>query len=396
MKLPEVVRSLSQHQSAVSIEEVSLDEVFLRCLAVNIKAEYDNPPFSCSRWDGFALCAGSSSRGWLRIVQGREVVAGQVPDFRVKQGTCVPVMTGAVIPDGANAVVKREDTELAEDSVKILVPVLPGSGVIPQGNEWSRGDMVISSGTIVTPWAWVLLAETGCAKIKVYRKPLIGFLAIGSELALPGCDLTYGKRYAGGQYFLAGIARFFGCDVLDRGVVSDDPSAIESAICSLERCDLIVTVGGTGKGVRDYTGRVWKSLGAEILFDRVDIKPGMSSCGGMWNGKAWLSLPGGVIGGAAIFCEVLNGLMKKWFRRKEDVIPSASFTIGESFSFKGKQARAVWGYVEFHESMPIFFPHHGLKRFTHEKNGYILLPEETKSLKYATVQTGRLISLMTA
>ncbi len=370
---------IRENVSEVAGTEVHLTQALGRCLSTDLISRYDNPPFCLSKWDGFAL---NSKDTWgsteenpvkLTMISSSSIFAGSRDGIVLKRGACVPIMTGAEIPRNADAVIKIEDSQIEKGSIIIKEPIASGSGVISKGSVWKRGNIIVRKGTFISPYYLHLVAELGYDHIVVYKRPRIAFLAIGDELVPPGESLPSAGRFAGGQYFLMGIAKRFGCDVVDLGIVADDFASIVEKIRGTSGVDMIVTIGGTGKGVKDLIRLVWKQLGAKFLFSSLNIRPGSSSLCGVLNGKLWLSLPGGALGGSIIFCEVLNVLLQRLFALQDKVFFEIPVRVRCDLTNFSEYYKGVWGAIRSVKSFIEFLPFEKTVRFTDDFKGYILL-----------------------
>ncbi|SFM61787.1 molybdopterin molybdotransferase MoeA [Thermodesulforhabdus norvegica] len=338
-------------------EWVSLDRAPGRVCGSTIRASLSVPSSPLSRWDGFAVgsidtaTASVSRPVALEIVQSEPITAGSYTEPEVAPGRCAKIMTGGLIPPGCDAVVRYEDVTEREGRIFVRSPVSAGDGIIKTGQLIRKGQIITRKGTVISPYNLCILAETGAATLPAFRKPRIGILAIGDELLLPGERLDGPKRYAGGQYFLAGLAeKVFGAFVLNLGIVRDSPEEIEKTVKSVKCIDLLVTTGGTGKGTKDHIDALWKTLNVKELFSGLNIKPGKSSRCGIFNDTLWLALPGGAMGGVVIFTEVLNEIAKIWYDRREVLTPRIRVEVsltpdGNGFE-PGSNYLSFLGFVE--------------------------------------------------
>ena len=192
-------------------EPVSLEQAGGRVLAEDIYAEDDLPPFNRSLLDGYAFWAEDARRAtgecprWLRILE--EVPAGQWPKYPLLSGTATKILTGAPIPEGANAVVRFEDVLLEGDKVGIKEPFLPESNISRTGGEIKKGECGLHKGTVITPGAAGMLASLGCIKPRVFRQPRVSIISTGDELVEIYQPLTPGKIRNSNLYFLMEAVR---------------------------------------------------------------------------------------------------------------------------------------------------------------------------------------------
>jgi molybdopterin molybdotransferase len=273
----------------LAAERVSLLAALGRVLAEDVMAERDDPAGPKSAMDGFALAAAQTqgaAPGAPAALAFRETVgAGHLARGRVEAGQAVRVMTGALLPPGADAVVKQEDTRPAgAGRFTVERPLAPGENVIPPGARMAAGARLLAAGTVVDDQALGVLAGLGRAAVAVHRRPRVALLALGDELVEPGQSLAPGQIYVSNLYALEALAARYGADTLRLGIARDDPAHIEAllrpcikAAPDAEGCDLILTLGGSHKGDFDFAQAVQERLGARVLFSRVRINQGPST-----------------------------------------------------------------------------------------------------------------------
>ena len=328
-----VAESVSREISAKK-EWVHLNEALGRISAADLHAPFDIPPFDRATVDGYAVIAEDtfyaeedapavlSLRGELR--------AGEVPKVSVQRGTCVAISTGAPMPAGADAVVKVENTELAEKrgssggsegrgggeqrfvvgaegersekdvKVKIFKPVVPAENVQRAGSDIRKGERILSEGTLLTPRETGLLAACGFSEVLVRKKVKVGVLSTGNEIvSVDHTELPLGKIYDVNMRTISDAVRLCGCVPVQLGVAPDDfdeiearlKSAFQQGTSSCGEVDVFVVSGGTSAGAGDIVPAVLERNG-EILVHGVDIKPGKPFAFGIFSGKPLFALPG--------------------------------------------------------------------------------------------------------
>jgi molybdopterin molybdotransferase len=252
---------------------VRLGELLGLRLAEDVASSVDSPPFDKSVVDGFAIATGDRSPT-LRITE--LVTAGAVPRVVVEPGTTVRVMTGAPVPDGADAVVKWEDCEqIDEQTIRNPGRVArPGSCVLKRGASFHAGQVVLHGGKQLSAIDVALLAEIGVAEPLVRPRPRVGVLATGDELVAAHEAPGPGQiRNSNGPMLLAAVAAV-GATAVDLGVARDDPAELCAAIRGGLECDVLLVSGGVSAGVKDLAPGVMAELGVREVFHQVRIKPG--------------------------------------------------------------------------------------------------------------------------
>jgi molybdopterin molybdotransferase len=264
-----------EHTPALPAEEVPLADALGRFLAEDVAADVDFPPFDRSAMDGFALRSEDARFAPVALSLMGQVRAGQWPERRVEVGQTVEIMTGAPVPEGADAVQQVERTRRLDGPwVEILAAVEPGQNVAPRGSEVRVGDQVLGAGSRIDPAAVGVLAAVGKARVKVGARPAVSVLVTGDELV----EVT--QKPAGAQirnsngYAVLAQAREAGALALSLGVVPDDAKRIARKVEEGLGGDALVLSGGVSAGVYDLVEEVLKGFGVEILFDKVAIKPG--------------------------------------------------------------------------------------------------------------------------
>jgi molybdopterin molybdotransferase len=243
-------------------------------LAEDIVADRDYPPFDKSLMDGYAVrCVDVASTPVELTVIG-EIAAGQVAARGLAQREAFAIMTGAPLPAGADGIVPIEATQRANEKVHILRASAPQRFIARRGNEVRQSDVVLGRGTELGPAQLAVAASVGAAKVKCCTKPQAAILSTGDELiaidAAPGPAQIRNSN----AIMLAALLRRLGCEVIDLGIVRDDPAATRDALQRGMRHDLLFITGGMSMGEYDYVPRTLIELGAQLKITKLRIKPG--------------------------------------------------------------------------------------------------------------------------
>jgi molybdopterin molybdotransferase len=277
------------------IESVSFEEAAGRVLARSVRSDMDIPPFDKSAMDGFA-CRRSDLDKPMKVVE--VIRAGIPPEKEIEEGTCAQIMTGAIIPPGADTVIKVEET--AADG-----PGDPGPGFIRftggktaanicyRGEDLMAGDLVLEAGTLLATRHVPILATIGSIFVDVYRQPSVGVLSTGTELVEPGEIPGLSQiRNTNAYQIIAQMARM-GIDSDYYGIATDDEDITRSMIAgALENNDILILSGGVSMGEFDFVPAVLQSLGIEIAFKQVAIQPGKPTLFGSNQSKFVFGMPG--------------------------------------------------------------------------------------------------------
>lgn len=275
-------------------EEVDLADAAGRVLAANAVAHNDVPPFPNSAMDGFAVIAGDVSSVPARLEILEDVPAGSVATTAVRPGTAIKIMTGAPMPEGADAVVKVESTSRPDDrTVEIHESVPSGTAVRPAGGDVASGTTVVTAGTRIGPVETALLATVGSARVRVSRRPVVAVMSTGDELRVPEtADLGPGEIRDSNRPLMRALLAETGAEVLDMGIVRDDEAALTSALTdAAARADAIVTSGGVSMGEYDLIKTVLSERG-DVAFWQVAMQPAKPFAFGHVAGTPLFGLPG--------------------------------------------------------------------------------------------------------
>src|SRR5216683_66369 len=255
-----------------AVEAPLLDALGL-VLAEDITADRDVPPFRNSAMDGYAVRGEdvASAPVALRVVG--EVAAGGFPDRAVGLGEAMRIMTGAPMPDGADTIVRVEDTDNASDVVTITAATPKGMATREAGEDLKKGEIILTKGAVLRAAEIGVLASTGRARIRVRKRPRVAVFSTGDEIVDLDSPLERGQIRDSNRYALASAIRAAGAEPWVRGIVRDSPDALRAALREATAADAIVTSGGVSVGDHDHMKPVLSELGT-IDFWAIAIRPG--------------------------------------------------------------------------------------------------------------------------
>jgi molybdopterin molybdotransferase len=266
----------------VHIETVSLFEALNRVLAKDVISPINVPPHDNSAMDGFAFDGAQlSNKISLELKIIGTAFAGKAWQGTVLHGECVKIMTGAIMPAGLDTVVPQEMVTL--NAEKTLVTIAPkalqqGDNRRKAGEDLQQGSPALLKGAYLTPAALGLIASLGLATVNVYRKVRVAYFSTGDEILSLGETPREGAVYDSNRYTVFGLLSRMGCDVIDMGVVRDEPTLLEAAfVKAADAADAVITSGGVSVGEADYTRAMMKKLGADsggVAFWRIAMRPG--------------------------------------------------------------------------------------------------------------------------
>ena len=264
-----------------------------RILAADIVAPHDVPAHDNSAMDGYAVRFDTlPAAGEARLAVVGTAFAGNAFSGIVGKGQAVRIMTGAVLPAGADTVVVQEVARSEGNEVIVPPGQRKGQNTRRAGEDLARGAVALAAGKRVGPAELGLIASLGVAEVEVRRRLRVAFFSTGDELASLGKPLAPGEIYDSNRYTLHGLLTHLGADIIDMGVVADQPQALEAALSEAAQvADAIITTGGVSVGEADFVREILGQLG-EVKFWKLNIKPGRPMAFGKV-GKAWLfGLPG--------------------------------------------------------------------------------------------------------
>jgi molybdopterin molybdotransferase len=274
-------------------EEIDFTDAPGRILRQDVTADTDLPPFRRSAVDGFAVRARDTASVPARLRLVGSVPAGSYPSFRIGPGETASIMTGAPVPEGADAVEMVEESREGPDEVVLLSSVGPGQNVAPQGAEVRRGDVVLRSGTRLDAAAVAVAATVGKTRLLVGRRPTVSVAATGDELVHPSETPGPGQIRNSNGFSLVAQCRSVGIEALSLGVAQDSESSLRTFIQRGLETDVLLLSGGVSMGRYDLVEKVLSELGVEILVDAVALKPGKPLVFGVGDGgKLVFGLPG--------------------------------------------------------------------------------------------------------
>ena len=299
--LEEVRAEVIGSMTVLGSESVGFRDATGRVLAEPVTSDEDVPQFANSAMDGFAVRADDVAEPGAVLLVVDDVPAGQVASVAVGPGEAIKIMTGAPMPEGADTIVRVEDTESDDDKVRVTVAVPHGTSVRPPGGDIGAGDTVFGPGVRLTPMHVGVLATLGVVEPMVHKKPRVALMSTGDELQPPETvDLGPGMIRDSNRPMLLAMLNEAGADVIDIGRVSDDPDELRAAIGNAAvQADVIVSSGGVSMGEHDVTKLVLREVG--IDFMQVAIKPAKPFAFGHLGGKPFFGLPGNPVSAMVSF-----------------------------------------------------------------------------------------------
>ena len=275
-------------------ETVGVFDALGRVLARDLVSPISVPPHDNSAMDGFAFDGAQLASGALRLEVVGTALAGKAWQGEVRPGQCVKIMTGAIMPAGLDTVVPQEFTKTGADG-RIEVParlLQPGDNRRHKGEDLMEGRPALRAGERLGPAALGLIASLGIAQVEVFRRLKVAYFSTGDEILTLGEPPREGAVYDSNRYTVHGLLTRLGCEVVDYGVVRDEPALLEQAFREAAgKADAIITSGGVSVGEADFTKVMMMKLG-DVAFWKIAMRPGRPMAVGRIGGSALFGLPG--------------------------------------------------------------------------------------------------------
>ncbi|MCY7533693.1 molybdopterin molybdotransferase MoeA [Bacillus altitudinis] len=353
----EAVKKVHQFQKHGQVEWVPLKNSLGRWIAEDILADHDVPAFDRSPYDGFALRAEDTKEASSEHPIEFEVIdhigAGIVSAKTIGPFQAIRIMTGAKIPKGANVVIMLELTKTFEKDGKSMMslkrPLKKGDNISRQGEETLKGNVMIKKGSKVTPGVTAILATFGYAVVPVVKKPVIGIISTGTELLQVSDAMVDGKIRNSNLSMVYAQVLEAGGEPLDLGGVSDDfDQSYEAIKAALSKVDMLITTGGVSVGDFDFLPAIYEKLGAEVLFNKVAMRPGsVTTVAALSNGQLLYGLSGNPAACFVGFELFVKPIIYKWCLKENPFPVFAEAKLTHDFPKANPFTRFVRASLDF-------------------------------------------------
>jgi molybdopterin molybdotransferase len=306
MDIEEARSAVLERCTLLGTEEVAVDDALGRVLAEDVSSAHDVPPFDNSAMDGYAVMAAdtadASPDGPARLVIVDESRAGAPAGSRLASGQAIAISTGAAMPDGADAILRREQAELRDGSIHVTVPLEPGHDVRHAGDDVGAGDQVLGRGASLGPAELGVIASVGRASVRCAARPRLAVLTTGDELVGPGGELGPGQIRDTNSHSVPALARMSGAAVAAVSHTGDDAGGTRDAIRRMLDADVAVVCGGVSVGEHDHVRPAFSELGVEEVFWGLALRPGKPTWfGAAQDGTLAFGLPGNPVSAIVTF-----------------------------------------------------------------------------------------------
>ncbi len=294
------------------IEKIAIREALNRILAEDIRSRINVPSGTNSAMDGYAVnSADIPADGTAGLNVLGTAWAGKPFEGKLTAGNCVRIMTGAIMPEGADTVIIQEDVQADRSGIRIDGSTRKGDNVRQAGEDIAAGDLILTAGRRLNPADIGLIASLGIAEVSVVRRLRVAFFSTGDELRSIGETLNDGAIYDSNRYTLYGMLERMGADIIDMGVIKDDLEALEEAFAvAAANADVLITSGGVSVGEADYIKEILAKLG-KVDFWKVAIKPGRPLAFGHVGDAVFFGLPGNPVSVMVTFYEFVQPALRK-------------------------------------------------------------------------------------
>jgi molybdopterin molybdotransferase len=351
-------RILSQTQpfTAADTEIIALDQCQGRILAAPITSNLDFPHWDNSAMDGYAIRFGDVKTPPVTLTIVEAIPAGIAPQVTLQPGQAARILTGSMLPAGADTIVMQERTQRDGDQITILEAPNPQQFVRKQGVYYQAGAPLLPPGIAINAAEIAILAAAQCVEVPVFRRVKVAILSTGSELVEPHQTLNPGQIVDSNQYALAALVQEMGAEVISLGVVSDRPELLKVAMQSaIDQADIVISSGGVSVGDYDFVDRLLEELGATIHVRSVAVKPGKPLTFATLGEKLYFGLPGNPVSAMVTFWRFVrpaigkrSGLATGWEPEWLNAIAT------QPLKSDGKRESYLWGNLQYPQGQPEF------------------------------------------
>ncbi|MBW2636365.1 MAG: molybdopterin molybdotransferase MoeA [Deltaproteobacteria bacterium] len=389
IRVEEALNQILNSISPLDLEKTDILNALGRVIGEDIYSGRNIPPKDNSAMDGYALksddAKGATPEAPAIVEIIEDIPAGYPSQKTVGHGQAARIMTGAYVPEGADTVVKVEDTERDGNRVRIFVESPREDNIRYSGEDVKVGDLVISKGKIAGPAEVGMLASLGRSFIKVYQKPLVAIIATGDEIADIDEDTSEGKIISSNSYSINAQVRECGALPLQTGIAKDREESLIAAFRAALRADVIISSGGVSVGDYDFVKDVMAQMGTNIEFWQVAQRPGKPLAFGTMEGKLVFGLPGNPVSSMITFEEYVRPALLKMMGREEIFRRTIKATLMEDIKKKSGLKHFIRALVRKEgEKFTVSTTGEqgsGILKSMVLANGIIVLPEDMTSVK---------------
>ncbi|MGV8980814.1 molybdopterin molybdotransferase MoeA [Clostridium sp.] len=378
-------------------EKVYIDDSLNRVLSEDIYSLDNLPPFDKSAMDGYAIRSlDTQNKENITLKIKSLIKAGDFCTESLIENEAYKIMTGAMLPSGADAVIQIERVKVESDNLCICEEVKKGTNIIKLGEEILKGDVPLKKGTLIRPPEIGLLASLGCEYINVYKAPTVGIVITGDELIDIKSKIQKGKIRNSNEYSLRALIRNSNAEVFSVGIVRDDRQALkEKILLAFEKSDIVITSGGASVGDYDFVKDILREIGTDIKFTSVAIKPGKPTSFAIYKGKLFFALPGNPSSLINTFEEFVKPAIKAMMGITEN--ECKEFPVVLKDAFKTKEGREKYIFANIRKEDGVYYAYNAGSQCSNHlramcnSNGVIIVPKKSGNLKVGEILNGKFI-----
>jgi molybdopterin molybdotransferase len=367
-------------------EKVYLTKTYGRILAEDVHSTIDLPPFDRASMDGYAV----KSKDTFTATEDNPVIlnllevvkAGNIPQKKLLKGNCVEMGTGAPLPSGADAVVMVEFTDTEGDKIKIYDAVTPGENIATKGSDVKKGNILLKTGTLITPNKIGVLSAIGMSNVTVFNRPRVAVISTGNELIKPNENLKNGMTYDINSETIASAVKSCGCIPIHSGIAKDDYNHLKDKISQFLDADVIITSGGTSAGAGDVLREVMEDIG-QVLVHGISVKPGKPTLIGTLKekniDKIIFGLPGYPVAALVVFQVFAAPLLRRMAGIREYKHRKEAIKLRLSRRYHSARGRSQYALVKIRENQahPILKDSGAITALS-EADGYFEVPKNVE------------------
>lgn len=378
IEVEEAFESFRDSISNLKKELIPIENSLGRIISKNTYATHFLPRFNNSAMDGYAIKISDAGK---TVKVKDTILAGHDKDISIKSGKCVKIMTGAMVPFDAEAIVAQEDVEIIDKkNIKLPKKIIQNQHIRFVGEDVKNGELLIEDGECINAAKIAILASQGITHIEVYKKPKVAVFASGEELKLHFEEVEKHQLYNSNTPTLLSRAKEFGCDVSFVGTAEDSIDSIKEMIASSLDADLIITSGGVSVGEADFTKEAFEELEFETIFDGIIVKPGKPTIFGVIQNSFVLNLPGNPLASALIF-EYFGRVLIQCLKGCNKTFHNAiTAKIDEDFINKAGRVTIIPGFYDGEFFKPSAKRSPGMVNILNHCNSMIVLDQNVNRL----------------
>ena len=333
-----------------SREIIPIEESIGRVVSQDYRAFFDLPRFDNSAMDGYAVKVADAG---LKVKIKEITYAGDQAEDEFNQGEVVKIMTGAPTPNGCESIVPIEDVEITDDGIILPSNIKMNMMIRWKGEDIKSGEVFLNSDTKLTAYSLALLASQGISHIEVYRKPKVVVFSTGEELKAHYEKIEAHQLYNSNAPMFYARAKELGCNVSYISTSGDTLDSLKESVQNAYDADLILTSGGVSVGDKDFTIQAFQELGMEVLFSKVDIKPGKPTTFGKLENCLVINLPGNPLAGMVNFEMFVKPTILKLSGTKSFYHPLITTKMSKEYKLRVGKNSVILGAWSGHDFTPI-------------------------------------------